>query len=86
MTSLNRINDLTVFEGYSKVLGGQVHLHFAIRGKPNFPVIATRTCRIGSGERLDRDVIKTKHLRVEVVQTVHIFGHKVDVVELKFHG
>ena len=40
MTPFNGIDDLTVLEGNSQVLGRQVHLHFAICGKSNLSVIA----------------------------------------------
>ena len=40
MTSLNRIDDLTVLEDDSQVLARQVHLHLAICGKSDLSFIA----------------------------------------------
>lgn len=40
MTSLNQIDDLTVLEDDSQVLGRQVHLHLAVCGNSDLSVIA----------------------------------------------
>ncbi len=86
MASLNRVDMLAVPHRDIVIPFREMHLHAALGGEFDPAVISRILSGVRSWKILRRDRFHPQDVNVEILQTVDVLRHVVDVMKFEFHS